>query len=135
MLSYLVGLKSILGFNKKLYPLSVFHSFVSGMHILYVGGLENLTGGMYHLYLRTLLYRHFGSYVYGHIQGQSHRCRYIAHLAQSADIFNKYAYLLVGFPTWELAFLSISFGGFFKVGISMSNEDKVRTYWLRSADI
>ena len=47
-------------------------------------------------------------------------CRHIAHIVPSADIFKISAYLLVGFPTWELVFLSISFGRFFNVGISMS---------------
>ena len=41
----------------------------------------------------------------------------------------------MGFPTWELLFLSISFGGFFKVGTGMLNEDKVQTYWLINAVI
>ena len=68
-------------------------------------------------------------------KGQSHGCRHIAYLAQSADISNKSVYLLVGFPTWEIVFLSISFGRFFNIGVSMSNEDKMRTCWLRSADI
>ena len=50
------------------------------------------------------------------------RCRHIQHL-------------LLRFPMWELGFLAISFGAFFNVGIIMPNEDKVRTCWLRSADI
>ena len=38
-------------------------------------------------------------------------------------------------PHVVMIILSISFGGLFDVGISMSNEDTVRTCWLRSADI
>ena len=44
-------------------------------------------------------------------------------------------YLLVGFPMWELIFLSISLGRFFNVGIIMLNEYKVQAYWIISADI
>ena len=39
--------------------------------------------------------------------------------------------LTLTLTTWELLFLSISFSGFFNVVISMSNEDKVRTCWLK----
>ena len=66
-----------------------------------------------------------------------HRC--VTHLRMQSSV--GYAgrrnnqYLLVEFSSWELVFLSISFGGFFTVAINMSNEDKVRTFLLRSADI
>ena len=65
------------------------------------------SGGKSTIYLRIWLYRHFGSQVYRYIQDQSHGCKHISHLALIVDIFNKYAYLLAGLPTWELVFINI----------------------------
>ena len=66
-----------------------------------------------------------------------HRCVTHIHLQSSVGYAGRShnQFILLGFPTWELVLLSISFGGLCNVGTNMSKDYKVWTFLLKIADI